>query len=256
MVYLGDLGEEENVLGSRHCRSRAFLREKNTFKSLLAFLCTFVALTSSAHSADAAPATSPYDVLGIDKTASERDVKRAYRAKSLEFHPDKNNSPDATEKFREVAEAYAILGDEEKRKQYDRFGKTAEGGPGFSRGGGGGGGGGPQMSPEEAMRMFNSFMESFEDVLTDNEKLDKLVDEYWPFEKGTWTSYFMKGAAKSAIRTLAPSLLEGIKNGNVQVTMNGQTVSKGKSTHRERMQRLHERQREGMRNSRIGGGDL
>ena len=105
MVYLGDLGEEENVLGSRHCRSRAFLREKNSFKSLLALLCTFVALTSSAHSADAAPATSPYDVLGIDKTASERDVKRAYRAKSLEFHPDKNNSPDATEKFREVAEA-------------------------------------------------------------------------------------------------------------------------------------------------------
>ena len=112
------------------------------------------------------------------------------------------------------------------------------------------------MSPEEAVRMFNSFMESFEDGLTDNEKLDKLVDEYWPFEKGTWTSYFMKGAAKSAIRTFAPSLLEGIKNGNVQVTMNGQTVSKGKSTHRERMQRLHERQREGMRNSRIGGGDL
>lgn len=67
-----------------------------------------------------------YKVLGIDKTASERDVKKAFRKLAVQYHPDKNDSPDAEEKFREIAEAYEILSDSQKRKAYDNGGGSGE----------------------------------------------------------------------------------------------------------------------------------
>ena len=69
-----------------------------------------------------------YDVLGVQKDASKDDIKAAYRKMALQFHPDRNKSPDAEEKFKEISEAYAVLSDDEKRKQYDTYGK--EGGMG------------------------------------------------------------------------------------------------------------------------------
>jgi molecular chaperone DnaJ len=63
-----------------------------------------------------------YDVLGVSKSASKDDVKRAYRELALKYHPDRNKSPGAEEKFKELSEAYAVLSDDEKRAQYDRFG--------------------------------------------------------------------------------------------------------------------------------------
>ena len=64
-----------------------------------------------------------YDVLGVQKDASKDDIKAAYRRLALQFHPDRNKSPEAEEKFKEISEAFAVLSDDEKRKQYDTYGR-------------------------------------------------------------------------------------------------------------------------------------
>jgi molecular chaperone DnaJ len=64
-----------------------------------------------------------YEVLGVSRTASEQELKSAYRALALRYHPDKNqNDPASEEKFKELAEAYSVLADAEQRQRYDRFG--------------------------------------------------------------------------------------------------------------------------------------
>ena len=56
-----------------------------------------------------------YDILGVDRIASEQDIKKAYKKMALKFHPDKNKDPGAEEKFKEIAEAYDVLADTDKR---------------------------------------------------------------------------------------------------------------------------------------------
>lgn len=64
-----------------------------------------------------------YSILGIEKGASEEDIKKAYRKQALKWHPDKNKSAHAEEKFKEIAEAYEVLSDPKKRDIYDQFGE-------------------------------------------------------------------------------------------------------------------------------------
>ena len=68
-----------------------------------------------------------YEVLGVPRNASEEDVKKAFRKLALEFHPDRNKSDGATEKFKEISEAYQVLIDPKKRADYDRFGHVGVG---------------------------------------------------------------------------------------------------------------------------------
>merc|ERR1711915_364030 len=63
-----------------------------------------------------------YKVLGVEQGASEEEIKKAYRRLALQLHPDKNKEEDAEEKFKELAEAYAVLGDKKRREEYDRRG--------------------------------------------------------------------------------------------------------------------------------------
>nr|XP_019940040.1 PREDICTED: dnaJ homolog subfamily B member 1-like [Paralichthys olivaceus] len=79
-----------------------------------------------------------YDILGISKAASEEDIKKAYRKQALKYHPDKNKSPGAEEKFKEIAEAYDVLSDPNKKDIYDRYGEEGLKGGGPSAGGGDG----------------------------------------------------------------------------------------------------------------------
>src|SRR3989344_2954216 len=105
-----------------------------------------------------------YQVLGVEKSASEEDIKKAYRKLAHQHHPDKSGGDDA--KFKEINEAYQVLSNKEKRAQYDRFGRVfdgtggSQGGPfggfDFSQGFGGfdfGGGG------IDANDLFDAFFE-------------------------------------------------------------------------------------------------
>lgn len=87
-----------------------------------------------------------YEVLGVSRNASQDEIKRAFRQLAMKYHPDRNKSPDATEKFKEINEAYEVLSDENKRARYDQFGHEAVNG-----------GGGFHGNPFEGMGGFEDF---------------------------------------------------------------------------------------------------
>ncbi|KAL7753280.1 Chaperone protein dnaJ [Sorochytrium milnesiophthora] len=113
-------------------------------------------------------ASNFYAVLGLEKAASDNDIKKAYRKLALQLHPDKNPAPGADEAFKKVSKAFGVLSDEDKRRQYDQFGMDPE-----QRGGGGGGGGfghggggryqgfDGEIDPEELFRAFFGDMSGF-----------------------------------------------------------------------------------------------
>src|SRR5687768_2924643 len=86
-----------------------------------------------------------YEVLGVERSASEDDVRRAYRRLARQFHPDVNKDAEAGARFKEVSEAYEVLSDAEKRRTYDRFGHS---------GGAGGFGGGVGFGIDEIFETF------------------------------------------------------------------------------------------------------
>jgi molecular chaperone DnaJ len=90
-----------------------------------------------------------YEILGVGKTASAEDIKKAYRKKAIEYHPDKNPGDNVSEeKFKEAAEAYEVLGDPQKRQRYDQYGHAGV------NGGAGGGFGGGGMSMDDIFSHF------------------------------------------------------------------------------------------------------
>ncbi|XP_055364224.1 dnaJ homolog subfamily B member 6b isoform X2 [Betta splendens] len=115
-----------------------------------------------------------YQILGVQKNATQEDIKKAYRKLALKWHPDKNpdNKEEAERKFKELSEAYEVLSDEQKRNIYDRYGKE-----GLSGGGGGGGGGGGHYgdfgnfvfrNPEDVFREFFGGRDPFADLFADD----------------------------------------------------------------------------------------
>jgi molecular chaperone DnaJ len=96
-----------------------------------------------------------YEVLEVSKSASQEEIKKAYRKQALKFHPDKNpGDKSAEEKFKEAAEAYEVLSDPQKRSKYDQFGHAA-----FENGGAGGFGGG--MTMEDIFSQFGDIFGGF-----------------------------------------------------------------------------------------------
>lgn len=91
-----------------------------------------------------------YELLGVARGADEAEIKKAYRRLAMEFHPDRNPSPEAEAKFKEISEAYQVLSDPEKRAHYDRFGSA----PGAGGMGGGFGGGFQHVDLAEALNIF------------------------------------------------------------------------------------------------------
>ena len=129
-----------------------------------------------------------YEVLGVSKSATPDEIKKAYRKLAMKYHPDRNHEPGAEDKFKEINEAYEVLSDEKKRATYDQFGHAGMDGAfgqggGFSGGftdfsdlgdifgsffGGGFGGGGsrrssnqPRQGQDRYMQMRIDFMDQF-----------------------------------------------------------------------------------------------
>lgn len=105
-----------------------------------------------------------YETLGVDKNASDAEIKSAYRKLAKKYHPDVNKEEGAAEKFKEIGEAYSILGDENKRKTYDQFGSAAfenGGAGGFDGFGGFGGFGGFQGADVDLNDIFSDFLGGF-----------------------------------------------------------------------------------------------
>jgi len=97
-----------------------------------------------------------YEILGISKDATQDEIKKAYRKLAMKYHPDRNKESKAEEKFKEVAEAYEVLSDENKKQQYDQFGHAA-----FSQGQGASGG----FRGFEGFEGFSNFG-GFEDIFS------------------------------------------------------------------------------------------
>ena len=113
-----------------------------------------------------------YEILGVSKTASQDEIKSAFRKLAKKYHPDVSKEENAAEKFKECQEAYAVLSDETKRKQYEQFGHAA-----FENNGAGGSDypvnelkiAGIDVTKKEviesAIKMFDSFIEQFEELM-------------------------------------------------------------------------------------------
>src|SRR5881397_540131 len=109
----------------------------------------------------------PYEVLGVSRDATDDAVKKAYRKLARDYHPDRNPGDKQAElKFKEVQDAYDMVGDKQKRAQYDRFGfsgpqagfQDGQGGGGFHWGfPGGGAGGGMHVDPAQAEEILSQF---------------------------------------------------------------------------------------------------
>ncbi|VDL85687.1 unnamed protein product [Schistocephalus solidus] len=146
--------------------------------------------------------------MGLEKGASEDDIKKAYRKMALKYHPDKNKSPNAEEKFKSVAEAYEVLSDPKKREIYDKYGEEGlKGGLGEAPGRGQSGTYVFHGDPRQTFRVFFGTDDPFSNLMGGNlfstgERMD--VDSDF-FGGSPFKGIFMDGGAKQR-RTQDPPI--------------------------------------------------
>ena len=162
-----------------------------------------------------------YEILGISRNATQEEVKKAYRKRALQFHPDRNQSdPEAEKKFKEISAAYEVLGDEKKRQMFDRYGSDAfsgagpGAGPGYHPGGAAG-----YASVEEALR---TFMGAFGG--------ESIFDDMSGMRGGEDVSHRQQGASKRV--TVSISFAEAITGIDKEIVLNNFSVCEGCSGRR------------------------
>jgi len=159
-----------------------------------------------------------YEVLGVSKTASDQEIKAAYRKMALQWHPDRNKSAEATEKFKEINEAYEILANSEKKTAYDQFGHAA-----FEQGGAGGpfGGGGSQtyrQGPFTYSYSTGGGGQGFENV-----DFGGFSDPFEIFEQFFGGGFSPRGRAPRSAYTLEIDFLDAVKGVEKEVAVEGKT---------------------------------
>lgn len=154
--------------------------------------------------------TDYYQELGTTKSATQDEIKKAYRKSALKYHPDKNQGdPEAEKKFKKISEAYEILSDEKKRKIYDTYGADAA--KGASMGGGGGHGGFSTM--EEAL---HTFMGAFGGGGGGGQ--ESIFESFFGFEGGDSNSGARQGTSKRM--NLSLSFEEAMRGVEKEVSLN------------------------------------
>ena len=154
-----------------------------------------------------------YDILGVGKSASQQEIKSAYRKLALQYHPDRNKTKEAEEKFKEVTKAYEVLSDVEKRKTYDQFGAAA-----FEQGGAAGPGGpfggfGGQYGP---------FTYTYSGNGSPFEGFGGFTDPFEIFEQFFGGgSPFGRGQPRRPVYSLTIDFMEAVKGVEKKVTIDG-----------------------------------
>ncbi|MGL5640128.1 MAG: DnaJ C-terminal domain-containing protein [Mycoplasmoidaceae bacterium] len=142
-----------------------------------------------------------YEVLGVSRDASESEIKNAFRKKAMQFHPDKNKSPDAEEKFKEINKAYEVLSDQNKRARYDQFGDSSDQPGGF---GGFGGFEGFEGFGDFGSGSFGGFTENFGDIFGD------IFGNFGDIFGSSRKSHFKNDSGLDIVKKIKISLVESI----------------------------------------------
>lgn len=152
-----------------------------------------------------------YELLGVSKSASADDIKRAYRKLALQYHPDRNKEKDASTKFKEVTEAYEVLSDSSKRQQYDQFGHA-----GMNQQGPFGGGG-----PQGQTGQYGPFSYTYSSSGAQDFDFGGATDPFEIFEQFFGGSPFGGARQRRTSYSLMIDFMEAVKGVQKQVTIAG-----------------------------------
>ena len=122
-----------------------------------------------------------YKILGVSRNATDDEIKKGYRKMALKYHPDKNKAPDASEKFKDIAEAFEVLKDKDKRYIYDQYGE--EGLKGQPNGGGGGAQGMPAGLTVRTTNFGGDPVKTFKDFFGDEDPFASKYDSLNYYKK-------------------------------------------------------------------------
>lgn len=156
-----------------------------------------------------------YSVLGISKSATDVEIKRAYRKLALEWHPDRNKAANANEKFKEINEAYAVLSNKDKRAAYDQFGHSA-----FAPGGGMGAGAG--QGPFGGFRQQGPFTYTYSSGgFEGGSPFGDFIDPFEIFEQffGGTASSGMRGRGRHEVYEISISFDEAMRGVTKEVML-------------------------------------
>lgn len=162
-----------------------------------------------------------YEALGVSKSASDDEIKRAYRKLALQYHPDRNKGKESEEKFKEVTKAYEVLSDTQKRQQYDQFGHAA-----FEQGAGGpgpfGGTGGPFGGAQSGQ--YGPFSYTYTTGGANDFDFGGFSDPFEIFEQFFGgASPFSQQRQRRSVYSLSIDFMEAVHGTDKKVTIDGKS---------------------------------